>query len=47
MIIPISIFYSMAAFAGPEIVTAPVKHLYLPDGFDSNDNVEVVVTGLS
>ena len=24
---------------------APVKHIYIPAGFDSNDSVEVVVTG--
>lgn len=28
-----------------EIGQAPVKHLYVPTGFDSNDSVEVVVTG--
>ena len=28
-----------------EISLAPVKHLYVPTGFDSNDSVEVVVTG--
>lgn len=27
------------------IVTAPVDHLFVPAGFDNNDNVEVVVTG--
>jgi hypothetical protein len=29
----------------PEIVLAPLDHLYIPTGFDSNDSVEVVVTG--
>lgn len=38
--------FSSIALAGPEVVPAPVKHLYLPDGFDSNDAVEVVVTGM-
>lgn len=28
-----------------DIGLAPVKHLYVPTGFDSNDSVEVVVTG--
>jgi hypothetical protein len=28
-----------------EVTLAPVKHLYVPNGFDSNDSVEVVVTG--
>lgn len=27
------------------VTQAPVKHLYIPEGFDSNDSVEVVVTG--
>ena len=27
------------------VVTAPVDHLFIPSGFDNNDNVEVVVTG--
>lgn len=31
------------AFAGVSL--APVKHLYIPVGFDSNDSVEVVITG--
>lgn len=29
----------------PEVVTSPVDHLFVPKGFDNNDNVEVVVTG--
>jgi len=33
-------------FAGvPQERRVPVDHLYIPAGFDSNDNVEVVVTG--
>ncbi len=36
---------SPMAFAAPSIGLAPVKHLYVPQGFDSNDAVEVVVTG--
>jgi hypothetical protein len=39
------VFSSLSSFASPDIVVAPVKHLYLPHGFDSNDAVEVVVTG--
>ena len=39
------ILFSSVAWATPEIVSAPVNHLYVPDGFDSNDTVEVVVTG--
>lgn len=29
----------------PEVVTSPVDHLFVPSGFDNNDNVEIVVTG--
>ena len=28
-----------------DLAEAPVKHLYIPSGFDNNDSVEVVVTG--
>lgn len=40
-----SMLLSQIAFAAPSIGPAPVKHLYVPQGFDSNDTVEVVVTG--
>ena len=34
------------AFATPpEVVPSPVDHLFVPKGFDNNDNVSVVVTG--
>lgn len=36
---------SSAIFAQPVIISAPVEHLYVPTGFDSNDSVEVIVTG--
>lgn len=36
---------SFSAWSMGETVMAPVDHLYLPSGFDSNDTVEVVVTG--
>ena len=39
------LFLSQLAFAQPQVIPAPVKHLYIPGGFDSNDAVEVVVTG--
>lgn len=39
------IILTSAAWASAEIVSAPVSHLYVPNGFDSNDTVEVVVTG--
>lgn len=44
-IFPLVFLASVSAFANPDVVPAPVKHLYLPEGFDSNDAVEVVVTG--
>lgn len=36
---------SAALQASPIVVDAPVDHLFVPKGFDNNDNVEVVVTG--
>jgi len=43
----VTLFFLFAslAHAQPEIITAPVDHLYIPEGFDNNDSVEVVVTG--
>lgn len=38
-----AIFLSSLSYA--EVHLAPVKHLYVPSGFDSNDAVEVVVSG--
>lgn len=35
----------MSAVANAEVSLAPVKHLYIPTGFDNNDSVEVVVSG--
>ena len=29
----------------PEVVEAPVDHIFVPNGFDNNDHVELVVTG--
>lgn len=29
----------------PEVVEAPVDHVFVPNGFDNNDQVEVIVTG--
>ncbi|MFZ4713452.1 MAG: hypothetical protein ACOYL6_07070 [Bacteriovoracaceae bacterium] len=31
--------------AKPEVVEAPVDHVFIPRGFDNNDRVEVTVTG--
>lgn len=36
---------TIAAQAGPIVVNAPIDHVFIPAGFDNNDNVEVVVTG--
>jgi len=36
---------SGAAFASPTTTLLPVKHVFSPSGFDSNDNVEVMVSG--
>jgi len=41
----ISLAFSSILYAGPIVVNAPVEHLFVPNGFDNNDNVEVVVTG--
>lgn len=35
---------SLNCFA-TEVIVAPVDHVFVPQGFDSNDSVEVVVTG--
>jgi hypothetical protein len=32
-------------FASPEVVLSPIDHLYVPKGFDSNDSVELIVSG--
>lgn len=37
----LAMLFNASAFA----VDAPVEHLYVPEGFDNNDTVEVVVTG--
>jgi len=42
----IGLLLSQVAFASPEIVLSPVDHLYIPKGFDSNDSVELIVTGV-
>lgn len=44
-LLPLFIFASFTAIAQPAVISAPVDHLYIPAGFDSNDSVEVVVTG--
>jgi hypothetical protein len=39
------LLFSQIALAGPEVILSNVDHLYVPEGFDSNDSIEVVVTG--
>lgn len=34
-----------ALHASPIVVTSPVDHLFVPKGFDNNDNVELMVSG--
>lgn len=41
----ISMVFSSLLYAGPIVVNAPVEQLFVPKGFDNNDNVEVMVTG--
>jgi hypothetical protein len=41
----IGLLVSQVAFANPEIVLSPTEHLYVPEGFDSNDSIELVVSG--
>mgnify|MGYP001627414437 CR=1 FL=1 len=41
----IALFMSTPVFA-QSVIDAPVDHVFVPAGFDNNDNVELVVTGL-
>ena len=36
---------SATAIANTEIISSPVKQLFIPTGFDNNDNVEIIVSG--
>lgn len=40
-----ALFLGFASLAQAAVITAPVDRLFIPAGFDNNDNVEVVVTG--
>lgn len=40
----LALFTTLNSFA-TEVIVAPVDHVFVPQGFDSNDSVEVVVTG--
>lgn len=42
----LSVGFSAIAFAdGPQLVPAPVEKVFVPQGFDDNDNVEVIMHG--
>lgn len=41
----VGLLFSQIALASPEIILSPVEHLYIPEGFDSNDSVELVIAG--
>ncbi len=41
----ISLIFTQLLFAAPVIVNAPIQKLFIPSGYDNNDNVEVIVTG--
>jgi hypothetical protein len=36
----------LSSMVNAEVIEAPVKHLFVPAGYDNNDNVELVVTGV-
>ncbi|MGE3608639.1 MAG: hypothetical protein AB7I27_03545 [Bacteriovoracaceae bacterium] len=44
-LLPAIIFSIAAANAAPVPVNSPVDHLFVPMGFDNNDNVELLVSG--
>jgi hypothetical protein len=29
----------------PDVVEAPIDHIFIPNGFDNNDHIEVIITG--
>lgn len=38
-------FGATASFAAPKEIDSPIEKVFVPDGFDNNDNVEVVLYG--
>lgn len=44
--IALATLLSSMSFAQTQVIDAPVDHLFVPAGFDNNDNIELVVTGL-
>lgn len=46
LLLSAALLSSQALFASaPTVVPAPIDHLFIPDGFDNNDSIELVVTG--
>lgn len=41
----LALLFTQVAIASPRVILSPVEHLYIPNGFDSNDSVELVVSG--
>jgi tRNA threonylcarbamoyladenosine modification (KEOPS) complex Pcc1 subunit len=41
----VALMMSASVMAAPKLTTVPVDHVFSPNGFDSNDTTEVVVTG--
>lgn len=40
-----TLFISTCVFATQDVISAPVSKIFVPSGFDSNDNVELLVKG--
>lgn len=38
-------FSAYVQASNPQVVISPIDHVFVPNGFDNNDNVEVVITG--
>lgn len=45
LLVSIMMIMSSQLLAQTSNVSAPLDHLFIPSGFDNNDNVEVIVTG--
>lgn len=46
VLLSVSTFFGLSAFAeGEQLVAAPTQKVFIPVGFDNNDNVEVILSG--
>lgn len=45
MVFAVLTFSILVHASEPKVIISPVNHLFVPSGFDNNDNVEVIVTG--